>query len=227
MSDTQLKSGGGFILYFRQSLNLKRRYDLENSNIETLWTEVILLNSKPILICTAYRPPNACSEWIDLFENEVSIAQTIGFEFLLMGDFNIDMKSCSNNKWLSLIQLFDLSQLVKDSTRIIESTSSFIDHIYTSDLGNITECFVSAFAVSDHFPICFTRKVNAKIPKADHVMTSYRCFKAFNETAFLVDLEHDLRNFEINQETVDDDFGAFHAIIINLLDKYAPIKTRR
>ena len=37
ISDTQMKSGGGLILYFRQSLNLKRRYDLEHSNIETLW----------------------------------------------------------------------------------------------------------------------------------------------------------------------------------------------
>ena len=86
---------------------------------------------------------------------------------------------------------------------------------------------MSPYAISDHFPICFARKVNAKIPKADHVVTSYRCFKAFDETAFLVDLEHDLRHFEINQDTVDDDFGALHAIIINLLDKYAPIKTRR
>ena len=109
-----------------------------------------------------------------------------------MGDF---MKSCSNNKWFSLIQPFDLYQLVKDPIRITESTSSIIDHFYTSDFGNITECFVSPYAFSDSFPICFTRKVNTKIPKADHVVTSYRCFKAFDETAFLVDLEHDLRIF--------------------------------
>ena len=108
-SNTQTKSGGGLILYFRQSLNLKRRYDLESSNIETLWAEVTLSNSKPVLICTVNRPSNACSEWIDLFEKEVSVVQTTGFEFLLMGDFNIDMKSCSNNKWLNLIQHFDLS----------------------------------------------------------------------------------------------------------------------
>ena len=103
--------------YFRQSLNLKRRYYLDSLNIETLWAEVTLPNSKTFLNCTVYRPPNACSEWIDLFEKEVSVAQTTGFEFLLMGDFNIDMKSCSNNKSLNLIQLCDLSQLVKDPTR--------------------------------------------------------------------------------------------------------------
>lgn len=126
-----------------------------------------------------------------------------------------------------MIQLFDLSQLVNEPTRITQSTSSLIDHAYTSDLGNISECFVSPYAISDHFPICFTRKVNCRIPKADHITTSYRCFKTFDETAFLVDLQHDLRNFDIDQETIDDDFGAFHTIIIDLLDKHAPIKTRR
>ena len=184
-SETQRKSGGGLILYFRHSLNLQRRCDLECSNIESLWAEVTLPNSKSFLICTVYRPPDACSEWIDLFEKEVSVAQTTGLEFLLMGDFNIDMSSCSNNKWLSLIQLFDLSQLITEPTRITKSTSSIIDHAYTSDLGNITKSFVSPYAMSDHFPVCFTRKVSGKIPKADHIKTSYRCFKKFDETTFL------------------------------------------
>ena len=97
-----------------------------------------LSNSKSFLICTVYGPPSPCSEWIDLFEKEVSVAQTTCSEFLLMGDFNIDKNSCSNNKWFSLVQFFDLSQPVKEPTQITESFFSIIDHAYTSDLGNIT-----------------------------------------------------------------------------------------
>ena len=103
-----------------------------------------------------------------------------------MGDFNIDMISCPNSKWLNLIQLFDLSQLVKHSTCVTETSSSIIDHAYTTDLGNITECFVPSYAISDHFPICFTRKVNCKIPKTEHIMTSYWCFKTFDDQHFLL-----------------------------------------
>ena len=62
--ETQDKSGGGLLLYFRKSLNCKRRPELEISNIETLWTKVTLTNTKPFLICTLYRPPSATSEWI-------------------------------------------------------------------------------------------------------------------------------------------------------------------
>ena len=91
-----------------------------------------------------------------------------------MGDFNIDLQSCSNSKWLNLIQLFDLTQFVKEPTRVTESSSTIIDHAYSSDSANITECFVPSYAISDHFPICFTRKVNSKISKTVHTMSSYR-----------------------------------------------------
>ena len=41
------------------------------------------------------------------------------------------------------------------------------------------------------------------------------------------DLRHDLSKFPNNCETIHDNFSALHAIIIKLLDKHAPIKTRR
>ena len=36
------------------------------------------------------RKKEAQSEWIGLFEDELSIEQTIGIEIVLMGDFNTD-----------------------------------------------------------------------------------------------------------------------------------------
>ncbi|MEW8544984.1 MAG: reverse transcriptase family protein [Candidatus Thiodiazotropha sp.] len=226
-STIQNKKGGGLLLYFRETLNVKHRADLEISKIETIWAEVALPNSRPFLVCTVYRPPSAHSDWIDLFEEEVSIAQTTGLEYILMGDFNIDIVSCTNTKWQNLIQLFDLSQLVTEPTRITHSTSSIIDHVYTANCGNIIECFVPHYAISDHFPICFTRKVNCKISKTNHITSSYRCFKSFDETSFLTDLNNDLEHFELNRETVDEDFAAWHSIIIRNLDNHAPYKVKR
>ena len=62
------KMGGGVILYFRGSINCRRKKELEISNIETLWSEINFPNSKPFLLCTLYRLPNASCVWIDLFE---------------------------------------------------------------------------------------------------------------------------------------------------------------
>ena len=154
MMDTQNRLGGGLILYFRESLKVRRRPEYEFSKIETIWAEIELPNSKPFIVCSVYRPPNAHSEWIDLFEEELSIAQVTGLELILMGDLNIDLTPCTNNKWSNLIQLFDLSQLVREPTLVTESSATLIDHVYSSCPENITSCFVSKLSASDHFPIC-------------------------------------------------------------------------
>ena len=55
-------------------------------------------HAKPFLMCTVYRPPSALNECINLFEEEISIAQTTGLDVHIMGDFNIDLKVPSNTK---------------------------------------------------------------------------------------------------------------------------------
>ena len=72
--DTIEKDGGGVMLYYRNSLTCQRKKYLEISNIETLWSEVTLPKSKPFILCTIYSPPNVNSDWIDAFQEKLSIA---------------------------------------------------------------------------------------------------------------------------------------------------------
>ena len=147
------------------SLLFSYLYEYEISKIETIWAEVELPNSKPFLVCSVYRPPNVHSDWIDLFEEELSIAQATGLEFILMGDFNIDLNACTNSKFLNMLHIFDLTQFVREPTRVTQTSETLIDHVYSSHPENITDCFVSNLSISDHFPICFSRKINSRIPK--------------------------------------------------------------
>ena len=226
--ETQDKSGGGLLLYFRKSLNCKRRPELEISNIETLWTEVTLTNSKSFLICTLYRPPSATSEWVDLLEEELSVAQTTGLEMIIMGDVNIDFQACSNNKWLNLVQLFDLTQLVTKPTRITPYSSTLIDHVYTTNPENISECYVPSYSISDHFPVCFSRKTNCKILKNEHITTTYRSLKNFNETQFLQDLATDLGPFSdiLVDSDINEACSSWIKTIQHQLDHHAPVKCK-
>ena len=82
-SVTQDKSGVGVILYFRNNINCKRRPEFEISNLETIWSKIISPNSKPFQLCTAYRPPNVTSNWIDLLEEELSATQSSGLEIII------------------------------------------------------------------------------------------------------------------------------------------------
>ena len=98
-----------------------------------------------------------------------------------MGDFNIHINSCMNSKWSHLVQLFDLTQLITEPTRVTQTSSTLIDHVYNTTPATTAERFVSQISLSDHFPVCFTRKMSRKLSKHQHTTTSYRCFKHFDE----------------------------------------------
>ena len=83
------------------------------------------------------------------------------------------------------------------------------------------------YAKSDHFPVCTTRKINFKIVKSEHITTSYRCFKRFNENAFLNDLSSDLDNFTTTSSNINDDISEWYNIFLKHLDNHAPIKVKR
>ena len=101
--------------------------------------------------------------------------------------------------------------------------------MYTTEPGSasITKCCVPQYAISDHYTVCFTRKINYKIPKKKHKTSSYRCFKKFDDAHFLSDLDTDLERFVANHHTVNEDYVALHSIIIKHLDKHAPLKRLR
>ena len=227
--ETQDKSGGGLLLYFRKWLTCKRRTELETSNIETLWTEVTLTNTKPFLICTLYRPPSATSEWIDLLEEELSVAQTTGLEMIIMGDANIDFQACSNNKWLNLVQLFDLTQSVTNQTRITPYSSTLIDHVYTTNPENISECYVPYYSISDHFPVCFSRKTNCKILKNEHITTTIGHSKFLMKLDFCKIWQLILDRFIdiLVDSDINEACSTWIITIQHQLDHHAPVKSRR
>lgn len=189
---TQNKTG-----WWRNSLHpkyakIQAKTEYEISSIETIWAENEVTNAKQLLVCSVYRPSSAHSEWVDLFEEELSIAQAAGLEFILMGDFHIDLNSCINKKWSNVLQIFDLSQFVREPTHVTRSSATLIDHVYSSHFENISSCLVSNLSICDHFLVCFSRKINSRISKVKHITTSYRCFKHCNENNFLSELTKDL-----------------------------------
>ena len=53
------KRGGGVVVYIADHIKYKRRNDLESSETESIWLEINLKNTKPILISSVYRPPSS------------------------------------------------------------------------------------------------------------------------------------------------------------------------
>ena len=131
--------------------------------------------------------------------------------------WSVDLCIKTNREWLNLIELFDLSQLISQPTRVAEKSSTIIDHVYTSHFENISENFVSHYSISDNFPGNFSRKINNKIIKSDHITTSYWSLKTFNEDALTVGPQCD----------INDDLVIWYSIVLKHQNHHQPYKTKR
>ena len=145
---------------------------MESDNIESIWFEICHKNSKSFLICFVYRPPHSSIEWISPFNVQVQKVDELCKEYHIIGDLNYKYYSDKNSfeckEWSNFALKYGLSQLVNKPTRMSKKSSTIIDHIYTNRNDRVTEIFVSPLSLSDHFPVCMTRKIKKK-KKTDHL----------------------------------------------------------
>lgn len=221
------KAGGGVITYLSETVNYKRRRDLENSDIETIWLEILVPNSKSFLYCSAYRPPSANTTWVDLFTTEINKATCGNTEVIISGDFNIDLTKEPPRYWSQALEVFNLTQVICSPTRVTGNSSTLIDHIYTNMPEYITELNVPKISMSDHYPVCITRSTKNSFKKKTHTTIEYRDYKKFDEVNFLQDLA--CINFDELEEFTEPNLALdhFYKFFISVLDKHAKIKSKR
>ena len=134
----------------------------------------------------------------------------------------------SNTAWDSTISLFGLNQMITSPTRITPHSSTLIDHIYTSDTSTVSNILVPATRLSDHFRVCCTLSVKTVKPVLNvHSSIVYRCFKQFDERAFLMDVH--VIPFENVYNFSDPIVALSHWIdlFLDVIDKHAPLKKQK
>ena len=106
-------------------------------------------------------------------------------------------------------------------------SEKIIDHVYASDTSKIAENFVPSIAISDHYPVGFTRTTSQKqIKRQSHTKIQYRCFKKFNDDLFQSDLSRTLCSLQITSDT-NVNFSNWIHSFLSVLDRHAPIKSKR
>jgi hypothetical protein len=108
---------------------------------------------------------------------------------LLMGDFNIDLMKPQHH-WESTLELFGLSQLINEPTRITDKSSTLIDHIYTNNVNIVSNAHVSNVHLSDHCPIICSWSCKIPAQNKGHTFLQYRTMKKLYEQDFLDDLSN-------------------------------------
>ena len=100
--------------------------ELVPNNLEAVFLEIRQANSQSFIISYVYRPPNtpvevfSKMELIQLIDNENK-------EVYILGDWNCNLLEptlLTAKKLQQILELYQLTQLINDPTRITESTQS-------------------------------------------------------------------------------------------------------
>ena len=92
--------------------------------------EIFRQHSKPFLVCSWYRPPNANINLFDNFERFIQKFDIENKELIALGDFNCDVSksSCDNltQILLNICTLYQPKQWIEEPTRVTKTTATLI-----------------------------------------------------------------------------------------------------
>ena len=218
--------GGGVAMYIRDNIFFKRRSDLEIANLEAVWVE-LSIKCKKILIGGFYRPPNSRAEYFNLIQESFERACNTNIkDIVILGDFNYNMYNLTNNKMLDLIQQYNFTQIIQDSTHFTEHSESLIDLILVSNLNNIVTSDTSDLFIDNqvrfHCPIICVLKFLKPIPKTYKRriwLYDKADFNYFRNILATTDW-----NFISNEQNLDLIVENFNNVLLQAADKSIPNK---
>ena len=221
------RHGGGILIYVNDKLDFIRRCDLEIIDLVCVWIEIRTETGK-MLISSIYRPPSTKEKYLDTILDSIERAHDENCIILVVGDLNID---CDKpNTQLSLIEnLFGLTQLVTEHTRVTNNSSSLIYLILTTNPEYHLKTNVFILTLSDHY-LVYTVLLNRAV-KSDtqaHRQIRFRNYNKFVLSDFIYDVRYELLSFDVNNFThIDEACMSWKNCSDIISNRHAPIKKSR
>ena len=220
------KNGGGLIEYIRRGVICKRLKQFESNVIEAIFSE-LTISKKKWFCMSIYRPPthNNLSCFFEEITLSLSKASTKYENFMIMGDFNIDINisGIGKEKLDEFKNLFDLTNLIKEYTCITKDHRSTIDLMLTNRPLSFQKTKITETGLSDYHMLIssfFKSQYFRMKPK----IINYRSYLDFNQSAFLKDLEN--KNLSINSNNVNTDYDKLCDTFSDIVEKHAPMKKK-
>lgn len=229
--DRTSNGGGGVCFYIRSGINYKIRSDLNIPDLENLCIEINKPRSTPFLVNTWYRPPGSPVSIFSSLETLIGKLDSLNVEYFLLGDVNCDQIAVipDNDTRLmnNISDIYGLTQLIKEATRITENTTTLLDVIYTNHPDRIVCSGVSHVGISDHSLVYAYRKLSINPPNKGHSKITYRKFKNFNSDTFRADIATQDWSSLDSYNDPNVMWDKWKEVFLYYVEKHAPLHTKR
>ena len=202
-----------------------------NDNIETCFLN-LKRDNKRIVSGIVYRPPSGdYKECINTIEGIIEYCKYPNLDnFILCGDFNIDLLNYENNyislQFLNSIQSNSLLPTITKPTRVTDDTATLIDNIFVMNPINVSFGIVIC-DISDHFPIFYNKISLLTNSKNNSTIIKYRLI---NELT-LNNLYNALTTYNFTNTINCDDCNIAIESLINIIDDiyntHCPIRSKQ
>ena len=219
--------GGGIGLYVRDSCKVNLLFSEVLPFIEQLWVEVCR-GGASLAVAVIYRPDVSVTNFLNQFEELLSDMVPRYGGVVCLGDFNINGLGGSGiyaDRFLPIIEAFDLRQIITAPTRVTVSTATLIDYvIVANDAAVVDVGVIPVHDVADHSLVFVCLGLSGA---AGTLPQTRQCrdFRNFNEFRFLNDLQSLPWHHILLRNDVNEKVDYFNFLLLHLFDMHAPFKT--
>lgn len=235
ITNNNTRNSGGLALYCHSDLEVIVREDLNRKTVfmESLFVEVVSGGKNRIVGLIYHRPNSNKNDFVNMLENILNILSRENKLVYLTGDFNIDL--LNKNTYLpskNLINLFNsynYVSLVNNPSRVTNSSTTIIDHIWTNDCENTVYNGLFYDFTSDHFPVfsIFNNESNNFSHIATNIETlTFRSFSEDNILKFKTELQEIDWSECLHGNDTNEVFDNFMICISNLFEQNFPKITK-
>ena len=223
---------GGCLLYYNEHMDVDESPDLFSSelpNSEAIWTE-LTMHSQKLLVSVLYRPPKQTT-FFENFEKQLEQIWGKRKNILTVGDLNADLLFKGKSKadtlegrnLLQKLNQYKLSNVIKEPTRITNTTRTLLDLVITSDRNKISKAGTHETGTADHRLVYAVIKLTkTRIPPKTRTVVDWnKCdLNKFKETIEQVPW-HICSVFE----DVDDNYWIMEKLYKDVAKDFLPTRT--
>ena len=153
-------------------------------------------------------------------------------ELHILGDLNCNLLNTVSDQptktLKAILEIYQLSQLITEATRITNISCTLIDHYITSMPEKINSTGVIHTGISDHSLIYGIRKINPIVSTRNMTRNvEVRNMKRFNHNSFREDLLAQPWEQIVLESYTDSMWALWKKLFLEVLDKHAPVQRIR
>ena len=191
------------------------------TGIEEVWVNVQVGKFKSFIVGSIYKHPNSSPECLIYLEHKFQEYSNKRKDMYVLGDINEDY--LKTNKLKHIVTKYNLTQLIKEPTRITRNSQTLLDVIITNNSQSILHS-ETTLSIADHHAVSCI--VNLKKDKMKPFKMYGRCHKNYSPEKLQTEL---LKSIEtLNQmygtDNVDKQVNIFTTYFANALDTCAPFQ---